>query len=387
MQAAVPPELNKLGADLEHAVAGLSDALEELREMARGIHPAILAHGGLTPALKALARRSSIPVDLELRIDRRLPVQVEVSAYYVVAEALTNATRHAYASAVTITVEATDNVLRICVQDDGRGGADFGRGAGLVGLKDRVEALSGRILLDSPHGAGTTLRAELPLTDPSPETRQRRTLTRQPTGDPGQADKKSGHKTRDHRAPHAWPSYPATSRSTAAVLTRARNSTRYVPVAPALCELLDRHIAEYPAGANGRLFVTRRGPWGSFRPTAGQPVTNNAYGTAWRKAREKVLTPAQQRSPMARRPYDLRHAAVSLWLNAGTGASSCRVGRAQRSRSDEGVRQVHRRGTGGGQAPHRGGAQGRNRDREPKRILTANFATYLPRPVRSTGPE
>jgi signal transduction histidine kinase len=170
MQAAVPPELSKLGADLEHAIAGLSDALEELREMARGIHPAILAHGGLTPALKALARRSSIPVDLELRIDRRLPVQVEVSAYYVVAEAVTNATKHAYASAVTITVEANDNVLRICVQDDGRGGARFGRGAGLVGLKDRVAALSGRILLDSPHGAGTTLRAELPFTDPSPET-------------------------------------------------------------------------------------------------------------------------------------------------------------------------------------------------------------------------
>ena len=166
MQAAVPPELSKFGADLEHAIAGLSDALEELREMARGIHPAILAHGGLTPALKALARRSSIPVDLVLRIDRRLPEQVEVSAYYVVAEALTNATKHAHASAVTITVEATDNVLRVCVQDDGRGGARFARGAGLVGLKDRVEALSGRIFLDSPHGAGTTLRAELPLTDP-----------------------------------------------------------------------------------------------------------------------------------------------------------------------------------------------------------------------------
>jgi integrase len=93
-----------------------------------------------------------------------------------------------------------------------------------------------------------------------------------------------------------------------------------VPAAPALCELLDRHIAGYPAGENGRLFVTRRGPWGGYRPTAGQPVTNNAYGTAWRKAREKALTPAQQRSPLARRPYDLRHAALSLWLNAGVPA-------------------------------------------------------------------
>ncbi|RZU51916.1 site-specific recombinase XerD [Krasilnikovia cinnamomea] len=101
---------------------------------------------------------------------------------------------------------------------------------------------------------------------------------------------------------------------------RGRNATRDVPATPALCDLLDRHIAAYPAGANGRLFVTRRGPWGAYRPTAGQPLTNNAYGTAWRKAREKALTPAQQRSPLARRPYDLRHAAVSLWLNAGVHA-------------------------------------------------------------------
>ncbi|GIM98013.1 tyrosine-type recombinase/integrase [Paractinoplanes toevensis] len=101
---------------------------------------------------------------------------------------------------------------------------------------------------------------------------------------------------------------------------RGRNATRDVPVAPALCVLLDRHLAEHPAGVNGRLFVTRRGPGGKYRPTAGQPLTNNAYGTAWRKAREKVLTPAQQRSPLARRPYDLRHAAVSLWLNAGVAA-------------------------------------------------------------------
>jgi integrase len=101
---------------------------------------------------------------------------------------------------------------------------------------------------------------------------------------------------------------------------RGRNATRDVPAAPDLCALLDRHLAEYPAGVNGRLFVTRRGPGGKYRPTAGQPLRNNAYGTAWRKAREKVLTPVQQRSPLARRPYDLRHAAVSLWLNAGVPA-------------------------------------------------------------------
>jgi len=101
---------------------------------------------------------------------------------------------------------------------------------------------------------------------------------------------------------------------------RGRTATRDVPVTPALCVLLDRHLAEYPAGVNGRLFVTRRGPGGKYRRSAGQPLTNNAYGTAWRKAREASLTPAQQRSPLAKRPYDLRHAAVSLWLNAGVPA-------------------------------------------------------------------
>ncbi len=165
-QAVVPPELDELGAQLEHAAACLSDAMDELREMARGIHPAILAHGGLAPALKALARRSSIPVDLVLRVERGIPERIEISAYYVIAEALTNATKHAHASAVTITVEAADDILCIVVRDNGRGGADFALGAGLVGLKDRVEALSGRIFLDSPHGAGTTVRAELPLTAP-----------------------------------------------------------------------------------------------------------------------------------------------------------------------------------------------------------------------------
>jgi signal transduction histidine kinase len=164
-RAAVPPELDGLGGQLENVAAGLSDALDELREMARGIHPAILARGGLAPALKALARRSSIPVDLAVRIERAVPDRVKISAYYLIAEALTNATKHAHAATVTIAVDTTDTVLRIRVRDDGRGGADFAIGAGLVGLKDRVEALSGRIYLDSPHGAGTTLLAELPITD------------------------------------------------------------------------------------------------------------------------------------------------------------------------------------------------------------------------------
>ena len=160
-QAAVPPEL---GADLARAAAEATGALEEVREIARGIHPAVLTEGGLRLALKALARRSPIPVDLQVHAVQRLPEPVEVSAYYVIAEALTNAARHAGASAVTVTVEVAGDVLRVAVRDDGAGGADFARGTGLAGLKDRVEALGGRLFLNSPPGAGTSLCAELPLT-------------------------------------------------------------------------------------------------------------------------------------------------------------------------------------------------------------------------------
>ena len=115
-------------------------------------------------ALKTLARRSPIPVDLQVRADERLPEPVEVSAYYVVAEALTNAAKHSGASAVSVEVEVAGEALRVAVRDDGAGGADLARGTGLAGLKDRVEALGGRIFLDSRPGAGTSLQAEFPLT-------------------------------------------------------------------------------------------------------------------------------------------------------------------------------------------------------------------------------
>jgi signal transduction histidine kinase len=163
-QASVPPELHELGAQLEHAVAEATGALDELREIARGVHPGILMDGGLRPALKALARRSPIPVDLRVHVDQRLPEPVEVSAYYTIAEALTNTAKHARASVVCVEVEVAADVLRLAVRDDGAGGADLGRGTGLVGLKDRVEALGGRITLDSPRGAGTNLRVEFPIT-------------------------------------------------------------------------------------------------------------------------------------------------------------------------------------------------------------------------------
>ena len=135
------------------AAAEATGALDDLRETARGIHPAILAQGGLRPALKTLARRSLIPVDLRIHAERRLPEPVEVSAYYVAAEALTNVAKHARASSVSIEVEVVGEVLRVAVRDDGCGDADFTGGTGLVGLKDRVEAIGGRIFLDSPRGA------------------------------------------------------------------------------------------------------------------------------------------------------------------------------------------------------------------------------------------
>lgn len=161
-QATVPPELDQVTNTLDEVVAGLTDALDELREFGRGIHPAVLAEG-LTPALKALARRSSVPVDLDLRTQARLPERIEVAAYYVVSEALTNTAKHARASVARVVVDTADGVVHVSVRDDGIGGADVARGTGLVGLMDRAEALGGRITLDSPHGAGTLLRAELPL--------------------------------------------------------------------------------------------------------------------------------------------------------------------------------------------------------------------------------
>jgi signal transduction histidine kinase len=141
----------------------VTGVLEELREIARGLHPAVLAERGLGPALKALARRSAVPVRLHVQVEGRLPEQAEIAAYYVVSEALTNIAKHAHASAADVQVAAGDGVLQVRVRDDGRGGADFGHGSGLVGLKDRVEALGGHLALHSPPGEGTTLQVQLPV--------------------------------------------------------------------------------------------------------------------------------------------------------------------------------------------------------------------------------
>ncbi len=166
MHEEVTPEAGELRTQLDRAVTQATGALDALRDLSRGIHPAILTKGGLSPALHALIRRSPIPVQLDLDIKKRLPDQVEVSAYYIVAEALTNAAKHSRASTLTVTVDEkpADGILLLEVGDDGVGGADFADGTGLLGLKDRAEALGGDIDLHSSHGAGTTLRVELPLT-------------------------------------------------------------------------------------------------------------------------------------------------------------------------------------------------------------------------------
>ena len=163
VQADMPPELGELRASLDRVAAGLTSALDELREYARGIHPAILTEGGLGAALRMLARRSPVPVTLDVRTGERLPELLEVTAYYVISEALANAAKHAEASAVHIGIEQTAEVMRLSVRDDGTGGADPLRGSGLVGLKDRVAAVGGTLNVQSRPGEGTILLAELPV--------------------------------------------------------------------------------------------------------------------------------------------------------------------------------------------------------------------------------
>ena len=162
-QEALPPDGGELRAELSRAVERVTSVLDELRDIAQGIHPAILAEGGLEPALKTLARRSAVPVEIDVRDELRLPEAIEVAAYYVVAEALANAAKYAHASVVNVEVETREGVLRVSVHDDGSGGADPALGSGLVGLKDRAEAIGGALRLHSPRGSGTTLVVEFPL--------------------------------------------------------------------------------------------------------------------------------------------------------------------------------------------------------------------------------
>jgi signal transduction histidine kinase len=162
-EASVPAEQGVLQAQLAAIVRGLTGVSEDLQEISRGIHPAILSRGGLGPALKTLARRSTVPVVLQLSLDQRLPEPVEVAAYYVVSEALTNAAKHAQASEVNVDAEAGGAYLLISIRDDGIGGADLVKGSGLIGLRDRVEALGGHMEIESPAGSGTSLVVKIPL--------------------------------------------------------------------------------------------------------------------------------------------------------------------------------------------------------------------------------
>ena len=162
-QVNVHKDPQKAEAMLAAAHEELTLALGELRELARGIHPAVLSDRGLGAALEALAGRAPIPVELAEVPDDRLPEPIEAAAYFVVAEALTNVVKYAHASQATVSVERVNGHAIVEIADDGIGGADPDRGSGLRGLADRVSALDGRMRLDSPAGAGTRLRAEIPV--------------------------------------------------------------------------------------------------------------------------------------------------------------------------------------------------------------------------------
>ncbi|MDT4892134.1 MAG: hypothetical protein QOE97_1169 [Pseudonocardiales bacterium] len=213
-QAALPPAITEVRAELSHVVAGLNGALDELREISRGIHPAILSDGGLGAALKTLARRAPIPVVLDVRVEDKLSQRVEVAAYYAISELVTNTAKHANASSIDVAVTSADGIVHIAARDDGIGGADPARGSGLVGLRDRIEALGGTIFVRSPQGGGTAVELALPLDgdhhpDDNPyddhrrrpaapaafRSRFRRTVRRQP--DPG-----------EQRQDHAPPGQP-----------------------------------------------------------------------------------------------------------------------------------------------------------------------------------
>ncbi|MEU4410554.1 DUF4118 domain-containing protein [Streptosporangium sp. NPDC023963] len=159
----VPPPMTELREQLSRAVEGLTGVVNDLQELSRGIHPAILSKGGLVPALKALARRSALPVELELESVPPLPEPVEVALYYTAAEALTNVAKHANASVAYVTLGMAGASVRLSIRDDGCGGADYGKGSGLIGLKDRAETLGGRLRVASSTEEGTSLSVVIPI--------------------------------------------------------------------------------------------------------------------------------------------------------------------------------------------------------------------------------
>ncbi|MCW2864552.1 MAG: Histidine kinase [Actinoallomurus sp.] len=161
-EAGVPDGQEPLRERISGTASGLSVVLEDLQEISRGLHPAILSKGGLPPAIKALARRAGAPVELDVQVERRPDERIEVAVYYIVAEAVTNAIKHASASVVRVRLRVGGEEIRLSVEDDGVGGAAVGEGSGLIGLKDRVEALGGTIKVESPGGKGTSLNVHIP---------------------------------------------------------------------------------------------------------------------------------------------------------------------------------------------------------------------------------
>ena len=164
-QSVAPASLPGVAAEMGRIAGELNAVVDDLREIARGIHPAILSEGGLRPALRTLGRRAAVDIEVKVDVDPipRLPEPIEVAAYYVVSEALTNATKHAQASFVRVVVEERGDSLHLSIRDDGVGGADPACGSGLIGLRDRAEALGGSLEVNSPPGAGTVVAVELPL--------------------------------------------------------------------------------------------------------------------------------------------------------------------------------------------------------------------------------
>jgi signal transduction histidine kinase len=172
-ESTLPPELDEHRETIHRISSELSEVVDDLQELSRGIHPAILSHGGLGPALRTLARRSMIPIELQTVIDERLPEPIEVTAYFVTSEALANATKHSRASYIEVSLTTSNSGLVLSIRDDGVGGADPTRGSGLVGLTDRVEAIGGTLDVKSAAGEGTSLLVTLPLDGelPEPQTR------------------------------------------------------------------------------------------------------------------------------------------------------------------------------------------------------------------------
>jgi signal transduction histidine kinase len=172
IRGTIPEDEDVTRSGLETAEQDLESVLEEVREFSRGIHPGHLARGGLGPSLRALGRRSPIPVEVEVDLDERPPAPIETAVYYVVSEAIANAIKHSGASVVSVKVVSDGLVLRATIVDDGVGGAPVDQprtGSGLTGLSDRVEALGGGFVVESPAGGGTTISIELPLgTRPEP---------------------------------------------------------------------------------------------------------------------------------------------------------------------------------------------------------------------------